>query len=112
MALAKYCEDIIDRYSDDNFERINSLFSGRDFGKEWRELARVDSAAVAAQCNGRFFEDRMVFLRNGRVRFSVKCGSTTQPVVARFTRRSAQPEVLTPEEDGRYEIRAPKEDGE
>lgn len=112
MALAKYAEDIVDRYSDDNFERINGLFSDRDFGKEWRELARVDSAAVAAQSSGRFFEDRMVFLRPSRVRFTVKCGSTTQPVVARFTRRSALPEVLKPEEGGRYEIRAPKEDGE
>ncbi|HEY0550027.1 MAG TPA: hypothetical protein VGF13_10535 [Verrucomicrobiae bacterium] len=112
MALAKYCEDIIDRYSEDNYERINALFSGRDFAKEWRELARVDSAAVAAQYNGRFFEDRMVFLQSSRVRFSVKCASNTQPVVARFTRRSAVPEVLLPDEGGRYEIRVPKEDGE
>jgi hypothetical protein len=75
MALAKYREDIDARYTDDNFERLNALFSGRDFSKEWQQLARVDSAAVVARFSGGYFEDRMVFLRPGRTRFSVECAS-------------------------------------
>jgi hypothetical protein len=113
MALAKYREDIVDRHSDDNWERINALFAGRDFNKEWRDLARVvESAAVAAQANDRFFEDRMVFLRSAKVRFSVVCASSAQPVVVQYTRRAQPPETLPLDPKGRYEIAAPKVDGE
>jgi hypothetical protein len=112
MALAKYREDIIDRHSEDNYERINALFSGRDFAKEWRELARVDSAAVAAQYNGRFFEDLMVFLRSGHVRFTINCASPSQLVVAQFARRGAAADLLKPDKSGQYEIPIPHEDGE
>ncbi len=112
MALAKYCEDIDDRYTDDNFERLNALFSGRDFSKEWRQLARVDSAAVVARFSGGYFEDRMVFLRHKRTRFSVECASISTPVTVFFSRSGGVPEQLSPDENGGYEIDAPKTDGE
>jgi hypothetical protein len=112
MALAKYCEDIDDRYTDDNFERLNALFSGRDFSKEWRKLARVDSAAVVARFGGGYFEDRMVFLRPNRTRFSVECASKTQPVVVSFSRFDGATEQLSTDDNGTYEIGAPKVDGE
>jgi hypothetical protein len=112
MGLAKYCEDIEDRYTDDNFERFNALFSGRDFSKEWQQRARVDSAAVVARFTGGYFEDRMVFLRPGRTRFTIECASKTQPVAVSFSRFDGAAESLSPDENGTYEINAPKADGE
>jgi hypothetical protein len=112
MALAKYCEDIDDRYTDDNFERLNALFSGRDFSKEWRQLARVDSAAVVARFSGGYFEDRMVFLRPGRTRFSVESASKIQHVMVTFSRFNDAAEELSPDETGAFEIHSPKADGE
>ena len=111
MANAKYTEDIIDRYSEDNYERINALFSVRDFDKEWHELARVESAAVAAHKDGRFFEDRSVFLRGAKVKFTVVCASNKQPVSVTFTRTGKSPEVLMANAKGYYELKATDEDG-
>src|SRR5688572_13103416 len=112
MALAKYCEDIVDRYSEDNYEQINALFNGRDFDSEWRLLAANESAAVAAKIGHRFFEDRMAFLRTDRVRFTVECASKTQSVAVVFVRRDGTRNELTPDSSGRYEIKAPKLDGD
>ena len=112
MALAKYCEDIVDRLSDDNWERIHAFFAIRNFDKEWRESKRVESAAVAAQFKDRYFEDRMVFLRSAKTRFNIICASKEQPVVVQYTRRSQASEVLFPDTQGHYQILAPKEDGE
>lgn len=112
MALAKYAEDIDDRYTDDNFERLNALFSGRDFSKEWHQLAKVDSAAVVAKFGGGYFEDRMAFLRPGRTRFNIECASKTSQVKVCFARTSGMTEELSPDGNGNYEIHAPKTDGE
>ena len=94
MANAKYTEDIIDRFSEDNYERINALFRVRDFDKEWHELARVESAAVAAQKDGRFLEDRRVFLHGVKLAFTVICAFNTQRVLVTFHRTGKSPEVL------------------
>src|SRR5882757_9771839 len=111
MANAKYAEDIVRRYTEENYERINAVFSGRDFDREWKELSRIESAAVAAKINGKFFEDKTVFLRNAKIQFSVVCSSKKQPVSASYTKSGKALEVLSPNDAGCYCLTDPQEDG-
>jgi len=72
MALAKYFEDIIDRWVEDNRDRFADDLSLGHTWYSYKQAIRTNSAAVIAIHNGRPFEDLMVFLKGEKIVFQVE----------------------------------------
>ena len=113
MALAKYREDIEDRYYEDTSQRFEALFALRDFEKEWRQAAHTESAAVAAKMSGgSFFEDRMAFMRHEQVSFLVVSSPEAKGISVRYEPAGKPSQPVHPSAAaGTYKLPPPHEDG-
>lgn len=107
MALAKYREDIVDRYVDSV-----SPFSFHAYGPHMPsvEPAPPSSSAIIACMNGEPFEDRMALPTGTPCRFQIRVSGDAVVYGARFTGGSNRQALmeLSREANGDYQLFAPE----
>jgi len=103
MALAKFREDIVERYHED----IRELFGRGEVSPEkgWQpqQPAAIASDTVAAVRNGKFFEDRVAFLMSEEVTFGLDSPKQTTVYVS-YRCDNGHEIVLNPNGKGFYRL--------
>ena len=104
MALAKFLEDITDRFLEDADDRLNGHL-GRDWGSGWKATVEVEShAASLVDENGFLWDDRMVFVcgdeRVCRVRIAVNGAKVALKWNGRVD--APQPQIIAQENQIRF----------